>query len=344
MLVTGLTNVRYLTGFTGDSSYLLLTPTEADTVLVSDPRYEEQLAQQCEGLHTFMRQPSELLVPVVCQQLQARSLRVLKIEGAHVAVDMYQQLKSALDCEIVIGGGEVEQLRAVKDSQEIKLIQRAVTIAQKAFESSKAKLRGDQTERQVAFELENTIRELGGEGCSFAPIVAVGPQSALPHAEPGDRRIDSASFVLVDWGATVEGYRSDLTRVLKTSKTPAKFERMVETVSAAQQAAISAMRPGVAVTEVDQAARAIFAEARMSKRFNHGLGHGIGLDIHETPFMRTGNHETLQAGMVVTVEPGVYYPGFGGVRIEDDVLITEDGAISLSNLPTSTEQNTAELC
>ncbi len=170
-----------------------------------------------------------------------------------------------------------------------------------------------------------------------------GRERALAHATPGNSQIGSAAFVLIDWGATLEGYRSDLTRVLLTSKIPPKFVRVYETVLAAQTAAIAAMRPGVMVSEIDRVAREVVADAGMGKRFNHGLGHGIGLDIHEAPRLGKNHDRPLQAGMVVTVEPGVYYPGWGGVRIEDDILITPTGCEILSSLPRDLEGNRVSL-
>ncbi|WP_145075340.1 M24 family metallopeptidase [Aureliella helgolandensis] len=342
MLVTHATNVTYLTGFTGDDSYLLLSPQGA--LLLSDPRYDQQIGEECPGLEALIRKPTELLLKVTCATLRKLSLPNLLIEGEHVSVNLFDHLQAESGIpELIKGHGQVEALRMLKDATEIALLRRAVSIAERAFTSIRAQLSGKQTERELAHELDRLVRKMGGSGCSFKPIVAVGARAALPHAVPGESTLDSSPFVLIDWGATLGGYRSDLTRVLVTSKIPAKFARIYETVLTAQQAAIDALRPGVLVSEIDRIARESIASAGMGKRFTHGLGHGIGLDIHEAPRLGKNEDRPLESGMVVTVEPGVYYPGFGGVRIEDDVLITDRGCEVLSSLPRELEANQVEL-
>jgi Xaa-Pro aminopeptidase len=375
ILVTCESNVRYLTGFTGDSSYLILWKGGDDAALmVSDPRYEVQLSEQCPDLASYMRAPSESLPLVTIQQIESLGIEKLIIESASISLAMYDQFAASTGLELLRGEGLVESLREIKDRDEIGLIRKAVELAQRAFLSLREQLRSELTERELAYELEHTIRRLGGEGCSFQPIVAGGPRSALPHAEPGDAKLGDSRFVLVDWGATFQGYRSDLTRVIMTSRIPPKISRAYEVVWSAQQAAIRAMKPGVTVEDVDRAARQVIADAGLAKRFNHGLGHGIGLDIHEAPRLgqsakrdrptaksskastaaskaarqsrfvgrstaSSAQPKLLKPGMVVTVEPGVYHPGLGGIRIEDDVLITEEGCEVLSTLPREFEQN-----
>lgn len=349
ILVTNETNVRYLTGFTGDSSYLIVTRAgDPGALILSDPRYEEQLEEQCPELSRSIRRPSDNLVEYAIQHIGKLGISRLLIEAGSMNVAMYDRFRQESKIELLRGEGEVEQLREIKDADEIRRIRRAISTAQQAFLSLREQLHAKISERELAYELEHTIRKLGGEGCSFKPIVAAGPRSALPHAEPGMTLLGEHPFVLIDWGATYEGYRSDLTRVLLTSRIPAKISRAYDVVLAAQQAAIHAMRGGVSVEEVDRAARDVIAEAGMAKRFNHGLGHGIGLDIHESPRLGSrsrsmkGPSKTLQPGMVVTVEPGVYYPGLGGIRIEDDVLIHADGAEVLSSLPRGMQENRVE--
>jgi Xaa-Pro aminopeptidase len=189
----------------------------------------------------------------------------------------------------------------------------------------RASLRGDQTEKEVANELEYQARQFGAKGCSFPSIVAAGPRAALPHARPTEAKIGEHDFVLIDWGADGGLYKSDLTRVLVTGKIPPKLERIYRVVLTAQEQAIAAIRPGATAHDVDRVARDIIGKAGFKSNFGHGLGHGIGLDIHEAPRLGANQHLTLEPGMVVTVEPGVYLPGWGGVRIEDDVLVTKDG-------------------
>ncbi len=342
MLISNVNNVRYLTGFTGDDSLLLVTGSE--DLMLSDPRYEIQLGQECPGLPLYIRKPSELTMAVVCQQLKARQPKNLVVETGSMTVDQFDQIAGEVGQDrIVKGKVRVEALREIKDADEIETIRRAIQVAERVFTSIKAQLTSSQTESDVANELERLVRQLGGSGCSFSPIVAVGPRAALPHARAGKSQIGSDNFVLIDWGATVDGYRSDLTRVLLTSKIPPKFLQVYETVLAAQQAAISAIAPGVMVSEVDRIARSVIEAAGMGEQFNHGLGHGIGLDIHEAPRLGKNHDRPLLPGMVVTVEPGIYFPGWGGVRIEDDVLITQTGCEVLSTLPSDLASNTVQL-
>lgn len=342
MLITNDNNVRYLTGFTGDDSFLLVAQSE--DLMLSDPRYEIQIGQECPGLATWIRKPSELILPVACEQLKKRSIGALVLETGSLTVDTFDALAANAGVrEIVKSKVRVESLREIKDADEIATLRRAITVAERIFCSVKAQMTARQTELDVANELERLVRQLGGSGCSFTPIVAVGPRAALPHARAGTSLIGSDTFVLIDWGATVDGYRSDLTRVLLTSKIPPKFLQVYETVLAAQKAAIAAMAPGVMVSEVDRIARSVIEKEGMGDQFNHGLGHGIGLDIHEAPRLGKNHDRPLQAGMVVTVEPGIYFPGWGGVRIEDDVLITESGCEVMSSLPTDLASNTIEL-
>ncbi len=224
------------------------------------------------------------------------------------------------------------RMREVKDATEIAEIRTAVEQAQRGLQCLRASLMGTMTELQAAHDLEHAMRRFGGLKAAFEPIVAVGP--ALPHAQPGHSRIDEADFVLIDWGSTSSGgYRSDLTRVLVTGKIPPKLEKVYNIVLEAQRAAIEAIRPGIACKDVDAVARDIITKSGYGKRFGHGLGHGIGLDIHEGPRFSPISESVLKPGMVVTVEPGIYLPGWGGVRIEDDVLVTRNGHEVLTSVP-----------
>ena len=342
LLVTNPVNVTYLTGFTGGDSYLLVA--QQTDLLLSDPRYEEQIGEESPGLATFIRQPGELLGEVTIRELNKLGLKNLAVEGDHLTVNTFDVWQCELKVESLLkASGWVEGLRAIKDKEELAAIRRAIDVAERVFTSVRAQLSARQSERVVANEIERLTRAMGGDGCAFRPIVAVGARAALPHAIPGESLMGSSPFVLVDWGAIVAGYRSDLTRVLVTSKIPSKFAKVYETVLAAQTAAIEALKPGVMVSQIDQIARDVIASAGMGSRFNHGLGHGIGLDIHEAPRLGKKLDQPLVAGMVVTVEPGIYYTGWGGVRIEDDVLITASGCELLSSLPRSLLENTAPL-
>lgn len=341
MLVTNTSNVRYLTGFTGEDSFLVISSDEE--ILISDPRFEQQIGEQCPGMDSWIRQPGELTWDVVCDQLKRRALTDLVVESADLSVERFDQLLEQSSVgRLEKGRVQVEQLRQIKDTHEVQLIRRAVDIAERAFRCVQAQLSEAQTELEIAHELDRLIRKLGGGGCSFPTIVAVGARAALPHAWPGSAQVGTSSFVLIDWGATYQGYCSDLTRVLLNSKIPPKFMEVYGAVHSAQQAAIQAIRPGVLASEIDRVAREVIESFGMGAQFNHGLGHGIGLDVHEAPRLGRNQDRPLEKGMVVTVEPGVYFPGFGGVRIEDDFLVTESGCERLSSLPADLDSNRIE--
>jgi Xaa-Pro aminopeptidase len=331
LLVTNFTNVTYLTGFTGDDSYLLLIGGKG--VIVSDPRYTTQLEQECPGLEAVIRPPGVGMVEAVADVSKRAHTGKLGIEASSMSVALRDQVAAALPkTELVSTANLVEDLRIIKDKDEVAEIHRAIWYAERAFGILRASLRAERTEKEVADELENQIRLYGGKSCSFPSIVAVGARAALPHARPTDQKIGADDFVLVDWGADGGLYKSDLTRVLVTGKISPKLERIYRVVLSAQEQAIAAIRPGISCHDVDHVARAVIAKAGFGRNFGHGLGHGIGLEIHEAPRLAAKVQLKLEPGMVVTVEPGIYLPGWGGVRIEDDVLVTKTGCEVLTTL------------
>ena len=332
LLVTNFINVTYLTGFTGDDSYLLVL--KSGEVLLTDPRYTTQLEQECPGLELEVRQPGVAMIEAVERTVKRAKAVRLGIEGQSMTVSLRDQIAEKLPkIQIVPTRDLVEHLRIIKDKQEVEAIRQAIWYAQRAFGVLRASLRPERTEKEIADELEHQMRLYGAKSSSFTPIIAVGPRAALPHARPTDKRIGEADFVLVDWGADGGLYKSDLTRVLVTGKIPPKLERIYRVVLSAQQQAIDAIRPGITAHEVDNVAREIIGRAGFGRNFGHGLGHGIGLEIHEAPRLTAGQQLTLEPGMVVTVEPGIYLPGWGGVRIEDDVLVTRTGHEVLTSTP-----------
>ena len=332
-LVTNFTNVSYLTGFSGDDSFLLFLPDRE--VLLSDPRYTTQLQEECPGLEIEIRAPGTAMFHSIRKTLGKSRQTSIGFESGGMTVQMHQRLCSEIaDVDWVSCSGLIETLRMVKDREEVRAIRKAVDLAQRAFAVTRCSLRGDQKERAVAHGLENQIRLFGGRGCSFPPIVACGPRAALPHATPSEASIESHGLLLIDWGADEPGgYKSDLTRVLLTGKISPKLERIYRLVLKAQQRAIDSIRPDVQCSAVDRIARKVIDSGGFGKYFGHGLGHGLGLDIHEGPRLAGGCDLPLKAGMVVTVEPGIYLPGLGGVRIEDDILVTRDGHEVLSDVP-----------
>ena len=324
LLVTNEINVTYLTGFTGDSSYLLLTGSDA--IILTDSRYTTQLEEESPDVPFVSRTSSTSMVQILQKELKSRKLKSIAVEGDSLSKNQFDLFTSKLDgVELVSTSEWVETLRQIKDRNEMAEIRRSIHLAERTFDFIRATLTPEMPERLVAANIEHQIRQFGGVGCAFKPIVGVGPRAALPHAVPGERRIEESPFVLIDWGAKAGLYMSDLTRVLVTGKISAKLCRIYEVVLRAQLAAIEAIRPGVACSVVDRAARSVIEEAGYGKRFGHGLGHGFGLEIHESPRMSSANESILKPGMVVTVEPGIYLPDWGGVRIEDDILVTTDG-------------------
>lgn len=333
LLVTDELNVGYLTGFTGDSSFLLVL--ENRELLVTDGRYTQQLSEECPSLELAVRSPGSTLPTFATEVISQLGLPALAIEADQVVVSTYERLKDALKTSpLALTRGLVESLREIKDDGEVAAIRQAIAIAESAFERLRAFLQLGQTEKRAADELEHQIRLAGGTCGAFPAIVGVGPRAALPHGRPVETsQIGDHDFVLIDWGARCLRYHSDLTRVLVTGKLSPQLEALYELVLRAQQAAIAAIRPGAIMKDVDAAARKTIADAGYEKEFNHSLGHGIGLAIHELPRLAPDQEKPLAAGMVVTVEPGIYLSDWGGIRIEDDVLVTPDGCEVLTNVP-----------
>jgi Xaa-Pro aminopeptidase len=337
LLVTSETNVRYLTGFTGDSTYLLLSPKT--TRLISDSRYETQLDEECPGVPTVIRTQKTKMVDSVADVLKKEKPGRVGFEKEHVPFAFWEQLRDAAKTiELKPLSGTVETLRAVKDAGEIAEIREAIRLAERAFQVAVAGLTPDMTELEISHELERNIRRFGGQGLSFEAIVAAGDRAALPHYRPIRNRIGDAGLLLIDWGARgAGGYISDLTRTFATAKPSAKLEKIHRIVDQARQAGIAAVRPGAKATDVDAAARNVIENAGFGKHFGHGLGHGIGLQVHESIRLSSISEDVLKTGMVFTIEPGIYLEGWGGVRIEDNVLVTKDGCEVLSSLPRELE-------
>ena len=337
ILVTSVHNVTYLSGFTGDSSYYLITP-EHD-ILLSDQRYTTQLEEECPEIEAAIRGPSKTMLALLEDVIKKTKPKTLGFESNSVTVALHSSWSEKLEkVELVPTTGWVEELRAIKDANEIARTRDACRMARRAFEVVRASLTPDMTELQIAAELEYQARRFGGKCLSFPPIVGVGPRGALPHGTPTSRAIHESDFTLIDWGVNEGLYVSDLTRILVTGKISPKLRKVYGVVLKAQLSAIKSIRPGVICETVDAAARKVITDAGFGKQFGHGLGHGTGLEVHEAPRMSRGQKTPLAAGMIVTVEPGIYLPGWGGVRIEDDVLVTRDGHEVLTSVPKQLEE------
>jgi Xaa-Pro aminopeptidase len=342
LLVSAPMNVRYLSGYTGSNGLVVIDAGELDLHpshrFFTDFRYASQSAEQVPDIFQREIAPAELL------EAAARALgrggvegeRTLGFDDASLTVKQHNRLREMLapGWELVPCPGTVERLREVKDETEIAHIRAAAELADEALtEVLEAGLVG-RTERDVAIELELRMRRLGAQAPSFPSIVASGERGALPHAEPRDIEIARGVLVTIDWGAYLDGYCSDCTRTYATGLLPDDAGEVYELVLRAQEAALASVRAGIGGREVDGVARSIIEEAGHAEHFGHGVGHGVGMEVHEAPRLsRTASEEPLCAGNVVTVEPGVYVPGRLGVRIEDLALVREDGCERLTCLP-----------
>ena len=333
MLVTNILNVRYLTGFTGSSAWLLI---DADReMLLSDGRYTQQIERECPGIEAHIRPLGATTHAFAAGVLQDFAAKEILVEADSMTRADGNRLSEKLDgVTLVDSSGLVESLRAVKDANEVAIIRHSIEINERVFLQLLSELKPATTESEIGFRLEALMREHGGEGCSFDPIVATGENSALAHYRPGNLTIGDSDFLLLDWGTKYQHYASDLTRMIWFGKSPTpRMEEIYEIVLAANLAAIESVRAGVKGQDVDAVARKLIADAGFGDQFSHSLGHGIGLEIHESPSLSTVSETVLEPGMVITVEPGIYVAGVGGVRIEDDVLVTETGCEVLSSLP-----------
>jgi len=328
LLVTDLVNVRWLTGFTGSNAAVVTGPGVRR--FVTDFRYVTQAAEQVGD--AFEREIHQDLLEQVAEHLGG-PLR-LGFDDAGLSVRDHARLNELAGegVELVAAGGLIEDLRAIKDTGERERIAAAAALADTALEEVLVRGLVGRTEREVALDIEVTMRRLGASGPSFAPIVAAGAHGALPHAEPRDVAIPTDTLVVVDWGAQLEGYASDCTRTFATGPLEGGARAVYELVLRAQRAALDAVRPGPTGREVDKVARDLIEAGGHKEHFGHGLGHGVGLEVHEGPRLSVRGETPLEAGMVVTVEPGVYVPGQLGVRIEDLVVVTCDGCAVLSGM------------
>lgn len=325
-LVTDLTNVRYLTGFTGTNGACVCGP--GVRLFLTDFRYTERAAAEVEDWEAVTIEADWL--GGIAERLQGR----VGFEDHQMSVRLLEKLKEKLPegVEMVAAGGRVEQLRRVKDDEELTAIAEASKLTDEVWLWSLERGLVGRSERDVARAAEARIREMGGAP-SFPAIVAAGPNGAQPHAEPGEREIGRGELVVFDMGAQLDGYCSDGTRTYATGEPGEEARSVYAVVLEAQEAALGAIKAGVKGEDVDKVAREVIAAAGHGNRFGHGLGHGVGLEVHEGPRLSLRSDDVLAAGEVVTVEPGVYLPGNLGVRIEDLVVVGDDGLRNLSGLP-----------
>ncbi|MEA2399032.1 MAG: Xaa-Pro aminopeptidase [Thermoleophilaceae bacterium] len=327
LLVTNLVNVRYLTGFTGSNALCLVGP--GLRLFFTDFRYVTQARREV-GDAFDREQGRQDLLEDVAERMSGR----VAFEDAHLTVRQHERLRGYAgdDVELVAAGRLVEDLRKVKDDSELERIRAAAALADEIFEHARAMGLAGRTERDVAVELETEMRRRGSDP-SFPSIVAGGPNGSLPHARPGGDAIEPGTLVVIDMGCVLDGYCSDCTRTFATGPIPDGAAEVYDLVLRTQVATLDEIRPGVACRDVDAFARQLIAAAGHGERFGHGLGHGVGLEVHEQPTLSRAGEGELAAGNVVTVEPGVYVPDEFGVRIEDLVVVSESGREVLSGFP-----------
>jgi Xaa-Pro aminopeptidase len=340
LLVTHLPNIRYLCGFTGTSGVLAIG--ETGSVFFTDGRYSEQARTEVQGARVVIARKAALAAAAEWLmenkgRLGRKKPRRLGIESEHLTVAGRTQVASLLRSEFRLREtrGLVERARMIKDADEIACLRAAVVLGASLFDRALAVIRPGVTEREVAAEMEYAALRAGAEGMSFSTIIAAGKRSALPHGRASRTAIPSRGFVVCDFGVILSGYCSDRTRTVHVGRPSGEARRVYEAVREAQAASIATARAGVSVGEVDRAARKVLKTHDLERHFTHSTGHGVGLEIHEPPRIASGQAEILRPGMVITVEPGVYIAGSGGVRIEDMVLVTERGCEVLT--PTSKE-------
>jgi Xaa-Pro aminopeptidase len=322
LLVSSLANIRYLTGFTGSNALLLV---EADRpVLLTDPRYTIQASHETDCA-VWIEKGS--LYAAALKLIRRRKLRKIGVEQSRIPYSAYLELDQHLPAGSSLRpvSGIVEELRMIKSDAEVNLIRQSVLTNSAAFDKTTSRLKTRFTENDLAAELEYQMRRLGAERPAFDTIVATGPRSALPHAQPTSERLMNDRLLLIDMGAVQAGYCSDMTRVLHLGRPSSNASKLYKAVLEAQLAAIDTVRENTTANAVDQAARQVLKARGLDDLFVHSTGHGLGLEIHEQPRIGKRDKTRLKAGMVITIEPGAYKEGFGGVRIEDTVLVTKSG-------------------
>ncbi|WP_186430006.1 Xaa-Pro peptidase family protein [Clostridium sp. BSD9I1] len=324
-------NRNYMTGFTGDESFAILTLDKG--IFITDSRYTEQAQSQVE--YYEVRQYKGAIADYLNEVIDELNIRTLGFEEDILTFKEYSTYKAKFKCELIPMEGMVEKLRLIKDSDEISAIKRAAAIADNAFAKILQFVKPGMTEREVGVELEYWLKRFGGSGLSFPSIVASGGRSSLPHGQPTEKVIKMGDFLTLDFGCIYNDYCSDMTRTIVMGNATDKMLEIYNIVLEAQEAALKAFKPGVTGADVDKVARDIIKQRGYGEYFGHGLGHGVGRQIHEEPRVSPMGNTVLEPGMVVTDEPGIYIPDFGGVRIEDLVLITENGCEILSKSPKS---------
>lgn len=331
VLLVGDYNRNYLSGFTGNESFSVITQNKA--FFITDSRFTEQAKDQVKDYEVVQYNKNTSFQEFLGNLVKENGIKKLGFEEDIISVGTYNLYKSKIQCEMLPMEGMVEKIRILKDESELKLIRKAAEIADKAFEHMVKFIKAGMTEREIGLELEFYMKKLGATDLSFPSIVASGVRSSLPHGEATDKVVNKGEFLTLDYGCVYEGYCSDMTRTVVIGEPSEKMKEVYNTVLEAQEKALKAYKPGACAIDVDETARGYIREKGYGDYFGHGLGHGVGREIHEAPSVGYRSTEELKPGMVVTDEPGIYIPGFGGVRVEDLLVITESGSEVLSKSP-----------
>lgn len=330
LLVSKLPNVKYLSGFSGTEAMMLVTGERS--IFITDFRYIEQAQEECQGLEVVERRKT--FTQVLVWLVRRLGLRKMGFDAESLNFAQYSELMRSLGKRRMVPvKGLVERMREIKDEGELEKTREAIRVAEDAFDRLRDRLSSDLTEREVANHLEFNMKNLGADAPAFNTICAVAERASLPHSPLTDRKLLPGEPILIDWGARCKSYNSDLTRVLFHNRIASQARTIYKIVLDAQARAIEGIREGVSAREVDLAARTYIEKKGYGRNFGHGLGHGIGLEVHESPRLNRTNRRPLRRGMVITVEPGIYIPRWGGVRIEDMVLVKEGGCEVLSHTP-----------
>ncbi|MBP3039768.1 aminopeptidase P family protein [Bacillaceae bacterium Marseille-Q3522] len=329
MLITSPYNRRYMANFTGTAGNVLIS--EEDALFITDFRYVEQAGKQCEGYKIV--QHFQSLTEEIAKQVKALGIKKLGFEADHITFSQYQAYATAIDAEMVAISGVLEKLRLIKTSEEIKILKEAAVIADTAFEHILTFIHPGVTELEVSNELEFFMRKQGATSSSFDTIVASGVRSALPHGVASEKVIEKGNFVTMDYGAYYKGYVSDITRTIAVGEPEEKLKEIYDIVLEAQLRGLAGIKAGITGKEADALTRDYITEKGYGEYYGHSTGHGIGLEIHEGPALSKRSGLVLQPGMAVTCEPGIYIPGLGGVRIEDDTIVTDEKNEVLTHSP-----------
>lgn len=330
LIITSNQNRRYLTGFTGSAGTVVITPTKA--LLLVDFRYTQQATNQSKEFDVREIDRSRLY-ETIQEILDTESIQTVGFEQQHVTYEVYQLMSSKLTATLMPLSNIVENLRMIKTPEEIELIKKAAWISDEAFKYILTFIKPGVSEIDIANELEFHMRKNGATGAAFDIIIASGHRSALPHGVASDKIIENGDMLTLDFGAYYQGYRSDMTRTIAVGEPPKKLKEIYQIVYDSLQKALSNMKAGITGKEADSYSRDFIKAKGYGKNYGHGSGHGLGLDIHENIFMSTVCEDILEENMVLTVEPGIYIPEFGGVRIEDDVIVTKNGIEVITHSP-----------